>query len=418
MTKTVSLTRVASSYEPVGEYRPVGWMQWPENLDYSFQFLRVLGAAQEGASFISECFLAATRITPGDDESWYREWTAMGHVNKKRAEDAIAHNYITTARMNWLRAANYFRCAEFFLNHNDPRRIELLDLMEGCSQEYMKRMLPVGEVVKIPYENGAHLDAYFLRAPYELEKQPTVICFGGLDEFKDELLHEIPKHAFARGMSVLLVDLPGQGGTLRRQKLKARVDTEVPVSACVDYLLSRSDVDPERIALYGASLGGYYAPRAASFEHRIKAVVSDGAIWNLLKSFDSTGYDPSRIAVRHLHWVLGIEGEGTEEGFEVIRKTLAQYKLEGVQDKIQCPYLITEGECDFAGFEFAVQSYEYSKARGLDVTFKEFSAEGTGAAHCQIDNPTIGQEYICDWLADKLDIDQTKLPATLQKPWI
>ena len=37
------------------------------------------------------------------------------------------------------------------------------------------------------------------------------------------------------------------------QKLKARVDTEVPVGACVDYLQSRPDVDPDRIALYGAS---------------------------------------------------------------------------------------------------------------------------------------------------------------------
>ncbi|WP_179957607.1 alpha/beta hydrolase family protein [Exilibacterium tricleocarpae] len=418
MTKAASLTRVAPDYKPVGEYMPAGWIQWPDNPDYSFQFMRILGAAQEGASAISECFLAGTRITPGDDESWYREWTAMGHVNKKRAEQAIAQHHINTARMNWLRAANYFRCAEFFLHHDDPRRLELLDLLEGCSQEYMKRMSPAGEVVKVPYENGAHLDAYFLRAPYELEKQPTVICFGGLDEFKDELLHEIPKHAFPRGMSVLLVDLPGQGATLRRQKLTVRVDTEVPVSACVDYLLSRADVDPDKIALYGASLGGYYAPRAASFEHRLKAVVSDGAIWDLQRSVNTTGYDPGRIAIRHLHWVLGIEGAGTQEGFKAIVEALGQFRLEGVQDKIQCPYLIVEGECDFAGFEFAVESYEYSKKHGLDVTFKEFTAEETGAAHCQIDNPTLGQEFICDWLADKLGIDQRQLPAPLQKPWV
>jgi dienelactone hydrolase len=37
----------------------------------------------------------------------------------------------------------------------------------------------------------------------------------------------------------------------------------------VDYLLSRPDVDPERIALIGLSFGGYLAPRAATAEHRL-----------------------------------------------------------------------------------------------------------------------------------------------------
>ena len=45
-------------------------MQWPDNEDYSLQFMRVLGSAQEGGSTVSECFLAASRIVPGDDESW------------------------------------------------------------------------------------------------------------------------------------------------------------------------------------------------------------------------------------------------------------------------------------------------------------------------------------------------------------
>lgn len=412
MIELASKSRSSGQRAAVGEYQPVGWMQWPDDPDYSFQFMRVLGAAQEGASTVSECFLAGTRIIPGDDESWYREWTHLGEANRKRAETAIAAGHVQTARMNWLRAANYYRSAEFFLHHDDPRRLQLLDLIEGCSREYMKRMLPAGEVVKVPYEKGAHLDAYFLRAPYALERQPVVICFGGLDEFKDELLHEVPKHAFPRGLSLLLVDLPGQGGTLRRQKLLARVDTEVPVSACVDYLVGRKDVDPDRIALYGASLGGYYAPRAASFEHRLKAVVSDGAIWDLQKSFLTTGYTPNRIAVRHLQWVLGVRT------YEEVVERLAAFRLEGVQKNIRCPYLIAEGECDFAGFEFAERSYEYSQAHGLDVTFKVFTTEETGAAHCQIDNPTFGQEYICDWLADKLGVDQSALPATLLQPWV
>lgn len=389
-----------------GEYQPQGWMQWPANRDYSFQFVRALGAAQEGASMISECFLAATRIIAGDDESWYAEWKKLGEVGRGRAEAAIAVGHIQTAKMNWLRAANYYRSAEFFLDHNDPRRIELLDLIEGCSQLYMKHMLPGSEVVKIPYENGAHLDAYFIPAPDGLARKPVVICFGGLDEFKDELLHEMTKHAMPRGLSLLLVDLPGQGATLRRQKLTARLDTEVPVTACVEYLLSRTDVDPGRLALYGASLGGYYAPRAASVEHRFQCVVSDGAMWRLKPEELGDLIDQKAIGMRHMHWVLGIPGAGTAEGLESLKQAMRGFNLEGVLEKIRCPYLITEGEHDYAGPHQARESYNYAKAHGMDVTLKMFMAEETGASHCQVDNPTLGQEYICDWIADRLGIDQ------------
>ncbi|MCA3848108.1 MAG: hypothetical protein IOB09_27330 [Burkholderia sp.] len=56
-----------------GAYRAEGWVQWPAEPELSFQFARTLGGAQEGASLISECFRASSRMTPGDTESWYRK---------------------------------------------------------------------------------------------------------------------------------------------------------------------------------------------------------------------------------------------------------------------------------------------------------------------------------------------------------
>ena len=35
--------------------------------------------------------------------------------------------------------------------------------------------------------------------------------------------------------------------------------------------------------------------------------------------------------------------------------------------------------------------------------------ETTGAEHCQHDNPTLGQEVMADWLADRFAIDQRAL---------
>src|SRR4029079_1391254 len=68
-------------------YSDAGWLQWPDDEAYSFQFMRMLGAAQEGASTISESFFAARLITPGDDESWYEAWKSAADINRARGDE-------------------------------------------------------------------------------------------------------------------------------------------------------------------------------------------------------------------------------------------------------------------------------------------------------------------------------------------
>ena len=104
---------------------------------------------------------------------------------------------------------------------------------------------------------------------------------GGLDSIKDEMWFMQAHGALQRGISVLMIDGPGQGGTLRRHGIPTRHDYEVPIGRCIDYLETRSDVDPRRIAVCGSSLGGYYAARAGCYEHRLAAAISHGAIWSI-----------------------------------------------------------------------------------------------------------------------------------------
>lgn len=384
-----------------GGYSAGGWIQWPEDPDFSFQFLRALGAAQDGASTISECFLAASRIKAGDRDSWHLEWKKLGDVNRSRAETAEADGHVETAKSAWLRATNYYRSAEFFLDPGDPRRIPTFDLVERCSHRYLDLISPKGEIIQIPHEDGTHLDAYFLPTPHGGARKPAVIAFGGLDEFKDELIEEMARYALPRGFSLLLVDLPGQGGTLRRQGLIARPDTEVPVSRCVDYLLTRSDVDQARIGLYGASLGGYYSARAASFEHRLACAVVDGAQWKL--AWGAARLRPNSITAMLCKWVFGCTT------IDELAERAKIFDLEPVAQQIKCPLLIVHGQHDEWGIDIATALYQHTRAHGVPVELKIFSEEETGASHCQVDNPTIGQELICDWLADKL---VAKAPAS------
>src|SRR5215207_9205050 len=49
----------------------------------------------------------------------------------------------------------------------------------------------------------------------------------------------------------------------------------------IDYVLSRREVDPQRLGLYGISFGGYFASRAAAHDRRIKALVANSPIPDL-----------------------------------------------------------------------------------------------------------------------------------------
>jgi len=104
-----------------------------------------------------------------------------------------------------------------------------------------------------------------------------------------------------RGMSFIDVDGPGQGATLREKKLYAPPDSERVARAVIDYLVTRPDVDPNRIGVHGSSMGGYSGPRCATVEKRIKAVACWSGAYNLVDDiFDY--YPPIQDRLR---WLMG-----------------------------------------------------------------------------------------------------------------
>jgi hypothetical protein len=75
----------------------------------------------------------------------------------------------------------------------------------------------------------------------------------------------------------------------------------------------------------------------------------------------------------------------------------------------RCPLLIVHGGHHVLGVAAATEVYQYAKAKRPDVTLRFVSAEETGAEHCQHDNPTLAQELMLDWLADRFGVDQRRL---------
>ncbi|MGH2957714.1 MAG: alpha/beta hydrolase family protein [Solirubrobacterales bacterium] len=368
----------------------------------SYQFRRALGESGVGGGTISESFQAASRMVPGDEESWHSEWLAVAERNDARGDEAEKAGHVLTARAHWLRAVDYFRSAEFWLEGDDPRR---LATFERCEQSFAKAghyFEPPLETVAIPYEDGVELAGHLLRPRAAEPPYPVLIGFGGLDSFKEELLFMVGQGCLDRGIACLLVDGPGQGATLRKHKVPNRHDYEVPVGRCIDYLESRDDVDTDRIAVSGSSLGGYYAARAGSREHRLAAVISHGAVWEVNGIWGEDAGEDHGLA-KHIKWVFGVEtmAEAIEKGRD--------FSLDGVLDGMQCPYLIVHGGHDVLGVRQAQRVHDYAAENGVDVELILVGEEETGAEHCQHDNPARGMEYVGDWLADRFGIDQREL---------
>ena len=136
------------------------------------------------------------------------------------------------------------------------------------------------EQVNIPYE-GTTLPGYFIKPDSTPQRRPLFIIANGSDASVLDMWVQGGASAIDRGYNVLIFDGPGQGAALWLQHLHFRPDYERVVTPVVDFALRRPDVDPKRIALQGISQGGYWAPRAMAFEHRIAAGIADGGVYDV-----------------------------------------------------------------------------------------------------------------------------------------
>jgi dienelactone hydrolase len=304
-----------------------------------------------------------------------------------------------------VRATRYYQTGERFLQPKSPRGLEVYATAVRAFREAATLLRrPRIELVEIPYE-ATSLPALLVHPDPELvgsRRAPAMVYFDGFDVTKEIQYGCGVADLAARGVGCLVVDGPGNGESIRFRNLPLIAETERYATPVYEYLASRHEFDPERIGVMGLSLGGYYAPRAASLEPRFACCVAWGAQWDYheiwkrrLEDLASGKVLSLSVPPEHLEWVLGVDSPAAA------LKKLEGFRLDGVVQRMKCPFLLVHGEGD-EQISLAVARKCFEAVGSAVKTFKVFTREEGGFHHCQVDNMTLGIHYIWDWVRDVL----------------
>lgn len=375
---------------------------FPQEPNWNFSIALALlagGNIHEIDAAISPLKHLSERGTDAAQEAWCGCWTGLGARLEGLAQADEAAGHLLSAGRKYLTASTYYLVAERQVSRQNPLKLRTYRKLLECFRKGVVLGGDPVEFVEIPYLDTS-LPALFVPALGD-GPAPCMIHFDGADGLK-EILYFVTNNEYRRrGVSLLIVDHPGVGEALRLRNLYTGPDTEVPAGACVDYLETRTDVDPERIGIVAMSLGGYYAPRAAAFEKRLKCCVAWGAAWDFSIVVEKLAEELKDDHLMNFQFAW-ITGQETLEGTLAVAR---QMTLEGVADKITCPFLVVHGENDrLLPIEIAERTLNAainSPVRKLKV----FTAEEGGVEHCQVDDGQIASEYISDWVAEILGGD-------------
>lgn len=317
-------------------------------------------------------------------EQWCDAWSRRGDVHRQLGQQAESDGYLLTAGEHFTRAALCYHFAKFLFVNDLEQMRAAHQAAVACRTAALPYLRPPGRRIEIPFE-GSVL-AGNLRLPLGVDRPPLLLMASGLDSTKEEM-DGMESLFLSRGMATFAFDGPGQGEA--EYDLPIRGDYEVPVRTIVDWAETRKEIDPDRIAMWGVSLGGYYAPRAAAFEDRLKACIALAGPFNWA---DEWGHLPE--VTREAFRVRSRASDDAEA-----RENAMMLSLEGVADKITCPLLIVFGQQDRL-IHYQAAERLASEANGPTTLW--MIEDGN---HGATNRAYRFRSQSADWLADILDAE-------------
>ncbi|MCH3916291.1 MAG: dipeptidyl aminopeptidase [Spirochaetia bacterium] len=395
----------------------------------AFQALRMLSEVSSGQADVNEVMDTAQEIEGGNYESWYQEWTKTADRVRNIADVFLAQGHYVSAAETYLRASNYYRAAGFYrgvlivegCNAETKHRLEQLDILAlDCFSQVIRYGNTAIEPVEVPYGNTT-LPGHFYRVPAKEDSKsaPTLIMMNGYDGTKEEL-YGFALAALKRGMNCFTFEGPGQGEMIRKKGIPFRPDWENVVTPVIDHLIVKLGVNPDNIILWGESMGGYLAPRAAAFDHRIAACVANSGIYDFIGCHAPEGMGRHTFfeAISHaseteietalqvplshpqVDWAFkhGMYVFGATNLKDFLLKA-KEYYLEGSASQIKCPTLVTDSknETNFPG-----EAKKLYASLRCPKDYLLFTKQQGTAEHCQQGAKIYATGCIFNWIEDHL----------------
>jgi esterase FrsA len=208
---------------------------------------------------------ALSHIQTRDPDQWAAAWSAVADRYYQAAATAMSPE---EKRKNYLRAWRLYHFAQWPVAISPGKKAAYSKAIDSFIRSTESLNPPI-EVVRIPFE-GKEIVGY-LRLPAPTNgPAPIVFAVSGLDSRKENLA-EAYGTLLEHGIGFFALDGPGTG----QSPVKVSPTADRVLSRALDYLASRQDIDPKRIAMYGVSFGGYWAAKLAVTERtRLRGVVA------------------------------------------------------------------------------------------------------------------------------------------------
>lgn len=265
---------------------------------------------------------------------------------------------------------------QFVYYNLKTRHLDVLgNQYEHLTADRLARM----DTLTVTCRDGAKITAYLSHPPGQAGPRPMVVMPHGGPEMRDFLEYSPWVQALcAQGWLVLQPNFRGSGGYGRsfgdagRRRWGDRMQEDV--EDAVDQVVKAGLADPRKLAIIGASYGGYAAAMGAVRKPDLyRCVVGISGVYDLLQSLDETRDDDGSNSEAYAYWVASMGDPKTQKD-----KLLADSPRRRAAE-ITVPVLLLHGTED----EICrpAQAREMAKAMrkaGKTCQLVEFKGEGHG----------------------------------------
>jgi dienelactone hydrolase len=322
-----------------------------------------------------------------------REFTRAARRREGVADAAERDGHAVTARENYFIASILWGAAQWPIFENSAENLEYDARKVHCYGRFIAHAPHPVRRVEIPSRLGS-IPAYLhMPSGSNHEPVPCVVCIPGMDTFKEMTASMYGDKLLERGVARLCIDGPGQGECLTRGIWVSATNHVDACQAAFEWLRQQPEIDGERLGIHGISMGSFWGTHAAAGVDGVKAcavelVCHEPGMHTIFNMASPT------FKLRFMY----MAGHQDEAAFDAYAQT---FTLDGVAERIQCPYLIVAGEDDeLSPIEHTYRLFDQVRApKELVVYQGELHSIGAGpAAQLGPSRATL----IADWLADRM----------------